>query len=193
MDTKLKIQKETRRLILENGYASITMNKIYSSLKISAGGLYYHYHSVEEILFDIIESETNDVWTIFDKVNTFEDFLESLNEYLKLEQKDLLDIDNSLNSILYQYYFSLNPKDRQKILKKSHTNVLNKIESLLSKVFLSREHIEVISNHLFVMLHGLTFLAMSGEINEEKINNEFEYTLEFICKLHRLEKLVQKN
>lgn len=193
MNTKLKIQKETRRLILENGYTSVTMNKIYKSLKISAGGLYYHYHSVEEILFDIIESETNNVWTIFDKVNTFEEFLESLDEYLRLEQKDLLDIDNSLNSILYQYYFSLKPKYRQKALKKSHANVLNNIETILSKVFLSREHIEVISNHLFVMLHGLTFLAMSGEIDGEKINNEFEHTLEFICKLYRLEKLHREN
>lgn len=37
--------------------SSLTMTDISQELGISIGGLYYHYHSVEEILLDIINVE----------------------------------------------------------------------------------------------------------------------------------------
>ena len=53
--TRQEIMKVTKELILRKGYAQVTMNDVTQASGMSAGGLYYHYHTVEEIVTDILQ------------------------------------------------------------------------------------------------------------------------------------------
>lgn len=181
---KLDIQCTTKKLIIEKGYASVTMSDISDSLGLSAGGLYYHYHSVEEIFFDIVENETSDVWNIFSQVNGIDSLIDAFRAYCKAETNDMMNFENTLNSMFYQYYFSFPADIRKDKMQKDYTKTVNTIGNILKKVYKSSEHINLLSNHIYVMLHGLNVIAMTGQINEVLIKNEFCGTEKLMKKLY---------
>ncbi|MGL6200348.1 MAG: TetR/AcrR family transcriptional regulator [Lachnospiraceae bacterium] len=182
-NTKKKIMQVTKELILEKGYAAVTMNDVNVRTGISTGGLYYHYHSVEAILLDIIKKETGDVWQGLKDNNELYDLLKSIEKYFEGEKKEMLDFTNTLSAILYEYYFSHPYSSRQNILKTDYKETFNKMYGLLSPFISDEKERTNLCNHIFVTLHGLNFLAMSGEITEECIDYEFDSILSKIFEL----------
>lgn len=181
---KLDIQRTTKKLITEKGYSAVTMSDVSESLGLSAGGLYYHYHSIEEIFLDIVENETNDVWNIFSQVNGIDDLADAFQAYRKVETKDMLNFENTLNSIFYQYYFSFPADIRKEKMQKAYIETISSISAILRKVYKSSEHVTLLSNHIYVMLNGLNVLATTGQINEILIKNEFDETEKLMRKLY---------
>ena len=178
--TKTKIQQITKELILAKGYPFVTMTDVSLAVPLSIGGLYYHYTSVEEILRDLIRSETGNVWMLFDGKDTFDSLMSALEQYFELEKRDLLNFDHTLNTILYQYYFSFNQDKRKAILEISYTQVMEKMQRVLIRFFKDEEPVKTITNHLYVVLQGLNMLAMTGRITPEMIDWEFEQTVQMI-------------
>ncbi len=173
---KMEIQKVSKELIIEKGYSAVTMSDIGQRLNLSVGGLYYHYRSVEEIFLDIAANETNDVWNIFEKVHNIESLVNAFRKYFKVEKTDLLNVENTLNSISYQYYFSFPAEIRKSKMQAAYTETIGNMTFILAKVFKNPQTIEQLCNHIYVMLHGLNVLALTGQITEDIIDYEFEKT-----------------
>lgn len=180
--TKLLIQNITRDLILDKGYTAVTMTDIAKALQLSIGGLYHHYHSVESIVLDIIRSGTGEVWEQVTDNQTFQDCLASMRAYFELEKADLLNFNNSLTNIIYQYYFSFPGVLREEKMKDAYQETISGIETVFDGILLSKD-ISGIANHIFVVLHGLNLLAMTGAITEKIINFEFDH---IICQVTEL-------
>lgn len=180
--TKLLIQNKTRDLILDKGYTAVTMTDIAKALQLSIGGLYHHYHSVESIVLDIIRSGTGEVWEQVTDNQTFKDCLASMRAYFELEKADLLNFNNSLNNIIYQYYFSFPGVLREEKMKEAYQETIRGIETVFGGILLSKD-IPCIANHIFVVLHGLNLLAMTGAITEKIIDFEFDH---IICQVTEL-------
>lgn len=180
--TKLLIQNITRDLILDKGYTAVTMTDIAKALQLSIGGLYHHYHSVESIVLDIIRSGTGEVWEQVTDNQTFQDCLASMGAYFELEKADLLNFNNSLNNIIYQYYFSFPGVLREEKMKEAYQETIRGIETVFGGILLSKD-IPGIANHIFVVLHGLNLLAMTGAITEKIIDFEFDH---IICQVTEL-------
>ena len=178
--TKTKIQQITKELILTKGYPFVTMTDVSLAVPLSIGGLYYHYGSIEEILMDLIHSETGNVWMLFEGKDTFDSLISALEQYFELEKRDLLTFDHTLNTILYQYYFSFPQDKRKAILEISYTQVMEKMQRVLIRFFKDEEPVKTITNHLYVVLQGLNMLAMTGRITPEIIDWEFEQTVQMI-------------
>lgn len=170
---KLDIQRATKSLIIEKGYSAVTMADISEALKLSVGGLYYHYHSVEEIFLDIVENETGDVWGIFSEVKDIESLVEAFRLYHKLEKGDMMNFENTLNCIFYPYFFSFPADVRKEKMKEAYLNTINTINTILKKVYKNTGHIKLLSHRIYIMLHGLNILATTGQIDELIIENEF--------------------
>ncbi len=170
---KLDIQRATKSLIIEKGYSTVTMADISEALKLSVGGLYYHYHSVEEIFLDIVENETGDVWGIFSEVKEIESLLEAFRLYHKLEKGDMMNFENTLNCIFYPYFFSFPADVRKEKMKAAYLNTINAINTILKKVYKNTGHVKLLSHRIYIMLHGLNILATTGQIDELIIENEF--------------------
>ena len=170
---KLDIQRATKALIIEKGYSAVTMADISEALKLSVGGLYYHYHSVEEIFLDIVENETGDVWGIFSKVKDIESLVEAFRLYHQLEKGDMMNFENTLNCIFYPYFFSFPADVRKEKMKEAYLNTINAINIILIKVYKNTGHVKLLSHRIYIMLHGLNILASTGQIDELIIENEF--------------------
>lgn len=181
---KLDIQQTTRLLIIEKGYSAVTMADISEALKLSVGGLYYHYHSVEEIFLDIVENETSDVWGIFSDVKDIESLIKAFRLYYQLEKGDMMNFENTLNCIFYPYFFSFPADVRKEKMKEAYLNTINAINTILKKVYKNKEHIKRLSHRIYIMLHGLNILATTGQIDELIIKNEFLEVEKFMLQLY---------
>jgi AcrR family transcriptional regulator len=54
LDPRQEILRTAARLFQQQGYDGTSMNDIADALKLSKGGLYHHFQSKEEILFDLM-------------------------------------------------------------------------------------------------------------------------------------------
>ena len=101
---RLMIQEQTKQLIYEKGYSSVTMSEIAARMDLSTGGLYYHYHSVESIVLDIFTNSTTPIWDEVNSVTTFSECLNVLQSYFDHEKKDLLNFEFSINNITFSVF-----------------------------------------------------------------------------------------
>ena len=54
VDPKQEILRTAARLFQQRGYDATSMNDVAAALKLSKGGLYHHFQSKDEILFEIM-------------------------------------------------------------------------------------------------------------------------------------------
>src|ERR1700730_1682939 len=54
VDSRQEILRTAARLFQQRGYDATSMNDIAAALKLSKGGLYHHFQSKDEILFEIM-------------------------------------------------------------------------------------------------------------------------------------------
>ena len=54
LDPRQEILRVAARLFQQQGYDATSMNDVAAALKLSKGGLYHHFQSKDEILFDLM-------------------------------------------------------------------------------------------------------------------------------------------
>src|SRR5271157_3525822 len=54
IDPRQEILRTAARLFQQRGYDATSMNDVAAALKFSKGGLYHHFQSKDEILYDIM-------------------------------------------------------------------------------------------------------------------------------------------
>ena len=54
IDSRQEILRTSARLFQQRGYDATSMNDVAAALKLSKGGLYHHFQSKDEILFEIM-------------------------------------------------------------------------------------------------------------------------------------------
>ena len=170
---KRELQNALKMLAIEKGYAYVTMKDIGEYVGLSVGGLYHHYHDVDEIFMDLIASETGNVWDIFSDVKCFDDLMAALDVYFDAEKKELLGEVPSVNTLMYEYYFSKPEAERMIIMKQAHDEVVSEMAKILGKVYDDKKLSRRMSEHVCVVLQGLTVLSFSGCISRKIIEEEF--------------------
>jgi len=55
VDSRQEILRTAARLFQQQGYDATSMNDVAAALKLSKGGLYHHFQSKDEILFEIMD------------------------------------------------------------------------------------------------------------------------------------------
>src|SRR5256886_17321047 len=55
LDSRQEILRTAARLFQQRGYDATSMNDIAATLKLSKGGLYHHFQSKDEILFNLMD------------------------------------------------------------------------------------------------------------------------------------------
>lgn len=170
---KRELQNALKMLAIEKGYANVTMKDIGEYVGLSVGGLYHHYHDVEEVFRDLLASETGDVWEGFSNVKSFDELMDALDVYFDAEKKELLGQVPSVNPLMYEYYFSKPEAQRIIIMKQAHDTVVSEMAKILGKVYENKKLSLRMSEHICVVLQGLTSLSFSGSISRKIIEDEF--------------------
>ena len=115
-DRKKEIRQAAMKVFLDKGFRNTVMNDIMEATGLSRGGLYHHYGSTYEILYDImLEGNKYREKIIYDEMNkTSQDFSEVLSEIIlekMLYQSDYV-------SIYAMFLQELNHDDKLKDLYK---------------------------------------------------------------------------
>ena len=125
-ERKKQIRQAAMKVFLDKGFRNTVMNDIMEATGLSRGGLYHHYGSTYEILYDImVEGNKYREKIIYDEMNkTSQDFSEVLSEIIlekMLYQSDYV-------SIYAMFLQELNHddklKDLYKKLKKSSSDII---------------------------------------------------------------------
>ena len=126
-ERKKQIRQAAMKVFLDKGFRNTVMNDIMEATGLSRGGLYHHYGSTYEILYDImVEGNKYREKIIYDEMNkTSQDFSEVLSEIIlekMLYQSDFV-------SIYAMFLQELNHDDKlkdlyEKLKKSSSDSIL---------------------------------------------------------------------
>lgn len=178
---KRELQNALKMLAIEKGYANVTMKDIGEYVGLSVGGLYHHYHDVEEVFRDLLASETGDVWEGFSNVNSFDELMDALDIYFNAEKKELLGQVPSVNTLMYEYYFSKPQAQRIIIMQQAHDAAVSEIAGILAKVYEDKRLSRRVAEHICIVLQGLNHLSFSGCISKKIIDDEFAMLKAYIA------------
>lgn len=168
-ERKKQIRQAAMKVFLDKGFRNTVMNDIMEATGLSRGGLYHHYGSTYEILYDImVEGNKYREKIIYDEMNkTSQDFSEVLSEIIlekMLYQSDYV-------SIYVMFLQELNHddklKDLYKKLKKSSSDSILMLFDEDVRGELS-EAIELISDLINTFILGCEVL----NARENFVNNK---------------------
>ena len=172
--TRQEIMRVTKELILQKGYAQVTMNDITQASGMSAGGLYYHYRTVAEIVEEILKSETGRGWDTIGRPANVKQLTEAVRAYFESEKSELLDYRNSLNWVMYEYIFSFPREQREAMLKEKHSSTAAMIKDILSPFIRSEEKADMLAKSICVEMLGLAMFSMTDLMDEKLIEMRFD-------------------
>lgn len=179
---KRELQQALKELSVEKGYANVTMKDIGERVGLSVGGLYHHYHDVEDIFADLIASETSEFSEAFEGIGSFDGLMTVVDAYFEQEKRELLSEEISINIQMLEYYFSHPEQERHTLMKASHDEVVQKLSAILLPVYKDEKAVKELSEHIFITLQGLVMLSASGAATEQKVDCEFDELREYLNK-----------
>ncbi|MGO3489327.1 MAG: TetR/AcrR family transcriptional regulator [Leuconostoc carnosum] len=185
---KLAILNNARKVFSKKGFSAVTMQDIIEACGISRGGIYLYFTSVDDIFF---ETMTQRSVHQFDKIREAvikqPSFEQILNDYLLEHKNRLLNhMANgcSLLRAMYEYSFT-HHSDRDRSLKQKQVNATKAtVRSILDlgvkQGKIDSHDIKIIADNFMFIIEGMSILALTGELKEKQIDDQFEM---FIKKL----------
>ena len=123
-ERKKQIRQAAMKVFLDKGFRNTVMNDIMEATGLSRGGLYHHYGSTYEILYDImVEGNKYREKIIYDEMNkTSRDFSEVLSEIILEKMLYQSDYVSVYAVFLQELNYDDKLKDLYKKLKKSSSD-----------------------------------------------------------------------
>jgi AcrR family transcriptional regulator len=138
IDSRQEILRTAGRLFQQRGYDATSMNDVAAALKLSKGGLYHHFQSKDEILYEIMNHAMDITQErVIDVVKQISDPERRLRALIRLHIEVVLSpVDREITVMLHENH-PLPPTLRKKInaRKKDYIHFL---ENLMAEVQRSR-------------------------------------------------------
>jgi AcrR family transcriptional regulator len=133
-DPRQEILRASARLFQQQGYDGTSMNDVAAALKLSKGGLYHHFQSKDEILFDLM-SHAMDITEekVLKPVKAIADPEERLRTLIRLHIGVVLsERDREITVMLHENH-PLSPALRKRINARKK-DYIHFVENLISEV-----------------------------------------------------------
>jgi TetR/AcrR family transcriptional regulator, cholesterol catabolism regulator len=134
IDSRQEILRTAGRLFQQRGYDATSMNDVAAALKLSKGGLYHHFQSKDEILYEIMNHAMDITQErVIDPVRRIADPEQALRALIRLHIEVVLSpLDREITVMLHENH-PLPPALRKKInaRKKEYVHFL---ETLMGEV-----------------------------------------------------------
>ena len=168
-ERKKQIRQAAIKVFLDKGFRNTVMNDIMEATGLSRGGLYHHYGSTHEILYDImLEGNKYREKIIYDEMNkTSQDFSEVLSEIIL--EKMLYESDYV--SIYAMFLQELNHDDKLKDLYKKLKSSSDSILMLFDEDVRGElsEAIELITDFINTFILGCEVLNARENFVKNKL------------------------
>jgi AcrR family transcriptional regulator len=134
VDSRQEILRTAARLFQQRGYDATSMNDVAAALKLSKGGLYHHFQSKDEILFEIMNHAMEITQErVINPVRGIADAQERLRALIRLHIEVVLSPRDREITVMLHENHPLPPTLRKRInaRKKEYVHFL---ESLITEV-----------------------------------------------------------
>ncbi len=138
LDSRQEILRTAGRLFQQRGYDATSMNDVAAALKLSKGGLYHHFQSKDEILFEIMNHAMDITQQrVIDPVKLIAEPEQRLRALIRLHIEVVLSPRDREITVMLHENHPLPPSLRKKInaRKKEYVRFL---ENLIAEVQKSR-------------------------------------------------------
>jgi AcrR family transcriptional regulator len=134
LDSRQEILRAAARLFQQQGYDATSMNDVAAALKLSKGGLYHHFQSKDEILFNLMDHAMDITQQrVIDAVRGIADPEERLRTVIRLHMEVVLSVRDREITVMLHENHPLPPPLRRRInaRKKDYVHFL---ENLIAEV-----------------------------------------------------------
>ena len=134
VDSRQEILRTAARLFQQRGYDATSMNDVAAALRLSKGGLYHHFQSKDEILFEIMDHAMEITQErVLNPVRSIADPEERLRALIRLHIEVMLSPRDREITVMLHENHPLPPALRKRInaRKKEYIHFL---ESLMAEV-----------------------------------------------------------
>ena len=179
IESRQEILRVAARLFQQRGYHATSMNDVAAALKLSKGGLYHHFQSKDEILFELM-SHALDITEqrVLDPVRSIPDPEERLRALIRLHVDVVLSVRDREITVLLHENHPLPPSLRRQInaRKKGYIRFL---EQLIAEVQQAGGAIRGVSARAatFALLGMINWLyqwyKQEGSLSAEQIAQEY--------------------
>lgn len=179
------ILEKARKVFMEKGYLSVTMQDIVEACAISRGGLYLYFNSTEEILAGVLlqeqqrETEDDGLTESIIAEGTASDLLAL---FLKEQKKEIMRKKTSLTVAMYEYYFQNNVDKKDNILKRQFDAGIMIVEKLIREGIKGGEFYcedpRGTARNIMYALEGLKVMARTVGISEAAVDKELVFIVQ---------------
>jgi AcrR family transcriptional regulator len=130
LDSRQEILRIAARLFYQRGYDATSMNDVAAALKVSKGGLYHHFQSKDEILFDLMNHALDVTQErVVKPVSSITDPEEALRSLIRLHVEVVLSFRDREITVLLHEHHPLPPSLRKRInvRKKEYMHFVEKL------------------------------------------------------------------
>src|SRR5579863_10026688 len=130
VDSRQEILRTAARLFQQRGYDATSMNDVAAALKLSKGGLYHHFQSKDEILFEIMDHAMEITQErVINPVRSIADAEERLRALIRLHIEVVLSPRDREITVMLHENHPLPPALRKRInaRKKDYVHFLEKL------------------------------------------------------------------
>jgi AcrR family transcriptional regulator len=179
LDSRQEILRMAARLFQQQGYDATSMNDVATSLKVSKAGLYHHFQSKDEILFELMNHALDITQErVVDRVRGIADPEERLRLLIRLHVEVILSVRDREITVLLHENHPLPPSRRKRInaRKKEYVHF---VEKLVSEVQQSRPSRRNVSSRAaaFALLGMINWIYQwykpEGALNSQQIAAQF--------------------
>jgi len=139
VDSRQEILRTAARLFQQQGYDATSMNDVAAALKLSKGGLYHHFQSKDEILFNLMDHAMEITQQrVINPVRAIANPEEALRTLIRLHIEVVLSMRDREITVMLHENHPLPPALRRRInvRKKDYVHF---VENLIAEVQRSRQ------------------------------------------------------
>jgi TetR/AcrR family transcriptional regulator, cholesterol catabolism regulator len=179
LDSRQEMLRVAARLFQQQGYDATSMNDVAAALRLSKGGLYHHFQSKDEILFDLMNHALDLTQErVLDPVRRVVDPEHRLRLLIKLHVEVVLSARDREITVLLHENHPLPPSLRRQINARKK-EYIHFVETLISEVQQLRRAASDVTARAatFALLGMINWLYQwykpDGVLNAEEIAEQF--------------------
>ena len=179
VDPRQEILRAAARLFQQRGYDATSMNDVAAALKLSKGGLYHHFQSKDEILFNLMDHAMDITQErVINPVRDIADPEERLRMLIRLHIEVVLSVREREITVMLHENHPLPPSLRRRIntRKKDYVHF---VESLIAEVQRARQSKGTVSPRAaaFALLGMINWIYQwyrpEGTLREEDLARQY--------------------
>lgn len=181
---KLEILEAAMKCFLEKGFQNTTMEDVIEKVSLSKGGVYYHYGSTYEMIYDFMKSGIKYRGEKNKTIDTSK--LTSLDAITEMMMERIYD-ENEFKSI-YAIFLKLQNEDKR--LCEMFENLKETNTEILSSAFDPNDKLSSIFEDEFLVTFVNTLILGYESLNQKEIFIENRETIKKILEGYLREKLI---